>query len=251
MPTPAPRKTEWKDEYTLLCERCGYILEDLDQSLPCPECGKPISESLPERRVGTPWQQKRTFKTFMHTWWVTIRKPKSTLDTMSFNESEYNDLAAYSCIATHLVPIGTTLALLLIDGSFNRIASILLCVFSFVPVWLILMLLTATESFGLRFIGNRRGFRIEKMISNNIVAHGTAGWLLMGFGSTLGALFVLLPDITDSIVIPERIDFNMIGWWIIFFSCILGFLFFEIFAYLGLRRCKYANRSRPTDTPKP
>ncbi|MFK7760019.1 MAG: hypothetical protein AB8C13_08735 [Phycisphaerales bacterium] len=250
MPTPASRKTDWKDEYTLLCERCGYIIEDLDQSLPCPECGKPITESLPERRVATPWQQKRKFKSFMHTWWMTIRRPKSTLDTMSFNESEYNDLAAYACIATHLVPISTTLALLLIDGSFSRIASILLCVFSFVPVWLTLMALTATESFGLRFIGNRRGFRIDKIISNNIVAHGAAGWLLIGLGSTLGALLILLPDIIDSNFIPVRIDFNVIGWWIILFSFLAGFLFFETFAYLGLRRCKYANRSRPNPAPE-
>ena len=38
-------------------------------------------------------------------------------------------------------------------------------------------------------------------------------------------------------------------------SVIAGFLFFETFAYLGLRRCKYANRLRPksapNQTPKP
>ncbi len=241
-----PKHTPWKDEYTLLCERCGYIIEDLDEALPCPECGKPITESLPQLRAGTPWQQKRNFKTFLQTWWLTIRKPKSTLDSMSFNESEYNELAAYICIATHLVPFSTTLALLLIDGSFNRKASILLCVFSFVPVWLTLMALTAIESYGLRFFGNRRGFRISRLIANNIVSHGAAGWLFLGFGSTIGVLVMLIPDIIDSVFIPDRIDFNAIGWWIILTSSLAGFLFFETFAYLGLRRCKYANRPRPS-----
>lgn len=251
MPKPPRRKTEWKDEYTLLCERCGYIIEDLDHSLPCPECGKPISESLPERRAGTPWQQNPSFKSLIQTWWMTIRHPLRTLDIVRFNKSEYGELTAYTCIATHLIPIGTTLVLLLIDGSFNLYASIVLCIFSFMPTWLTLMALTATEALGLRYFGNRRGFRISNIISSNVVAHGSVGWLLMGFGSTIGVLVMLLPDIVDSIFIPDRIDFNAIGWRLILFSCLAGFLFFETFAYLGLRRCKYANRPQPTDQPQP
>ena len=33
------------------------MIEGLDTQGHCPECGKPIAESLPERRIGTPWQQ--------------------------------------------------------------------------------------------------------------------------------------------------------------------------------------------------
>ena len=29
----------WKDEYTLLCEKCGYVIEGLEDSKVCPECG--------------------------------------------------------------------------------------------------------------------------------------------------------------------------------------------------------------------
>jgi hypothetical protein len=43
-------------EATLLCERCGYVLEGLDERGACPECGQPIAESLPSRR---------TFKNFV------------------------------------------------------------------------------------------------------------------------------------------------------------------------------------------
>ncbi|MEZ6318065.1 MAG: hypothetical protein R3B49_04810 [Phycisphaerales bacterium] len=57
----------WADEYTVLCERCGYVVEGLDPAGACPECGKPIAESLPERRVGTPWQRARS------AWWDTHR----------------------------------------------------------------------------------------------------------------------------------------------------------------------------------
>ena len=40
-PSPPP------DEYTLLCERCGYIIEGLPTDNPCPECNRPIALSLP------------------------------------------------------------------------------------------------------------------------------------------------------------------------------------------------------------
>lgn len=41
------------------------------------------------------------------------------------------------------------------------------------------------------------------------------------------------------------------NYWLLIALNLPGFLFFETFAYLGLRRCKYANRTRPTQTPKP
>ena len=32
------------------CEKCGYTITGLPRSTDCPECGRPVSESLPERR---------------------------------------------------------------------------------------------------------------------------------------------------------------------------------------------------------
>jgi len=44
------------------CPESGHMLEALPNEPNCPECGKPISESLPERRAGTPWQRKPEWK---------------------------------------------------------------------------------------------------------------------------------------------------------------------------------------------
>src|SRR4051812_5178876 len=46
------------DRTSLLCESCGYGLEGLPVSGKCPECGKPIAESLPSNRTGTAWQRR-------------------------------------------------------------------------------------------------------------------------------------------------------------------------------------------------
>jgi hypothetical protein len=45
------------DENALLCEGCGYILSGLPAGSRCPECAKPMAESLPETRGLPPWEQ--------------------------------------------------------------------------------------------------------------------------------------------------------------------------------------------------
>jgi hypothetical protein len=43
-------------EITLVCEKCGYVLNGLNSDSRCPECGTPIAESLPELRQSPPWE---------------------------------------------------------------------------------------------------------------------------------------------------------------------------------------------------
>ncbi len=39
----------------MLCERCGYVLNGLPADGRCPECGKPVAESVGDGRVPTAW----------------------------------------------------------------------------------------------------------------------------------------------------------------------------------------------------
>jgi len=41
----------------LLCEGCGYTLNGLPTDSRCPECGKPIAESIGAHRHGSSWEQ--------------------------------------------------------------------------------------------------------------------------------------------------------------------------------------------------
>ena len=47
------------------CEFCGYNLTGIDTEKRCPECGKPIAESLsPDARPPTPWESRPTLANF-------------------------------------------------------------------------------------------------------------------------------------------------------------------------------------------
>lgn len=269
MPRATPRKQEWKDEYTLLCERCGYIIEDLAHSLPCPECGKPITESLPERRIGTPWQQKPGIMSLQQTWWMTLRHPKRALDTQQIAKPRW-----FTSVTIALASITTSLGWLLpvylprktMDefenpSIMNMIPVILLMM---IPPFILFWILTFIETHGIRFFGNQRQYRITREISKTIIAHGSVGWLLSAFGLMLtqvvgfALIYIMTPDLP-----PERGDwldgyfraFNgPPSWvhtvnWLLYVLVLPGFLFFETFAYLGLRRCKYANTIPPEPPP--
>lgn len=48
------------DNTALLCEYCGYNLTGLPQEGRCPECGRPVADSLPHWRGPCAWEQARS-----------------------------------------------------------------------------------------------------------------------------------------------------------------------------------------------
>ncbi len=269
------RGREWEDEFTLLCEQCGYVVEGLDVEGACPECGKGIVESLPERRVGTPWQQKPGVGSLVRTWWMTVRHPLRIVRIMRADTPQAGVL--------RLVPIVTASAL--VNGSVALVQGLslheldLLDSGSFLRlvmssgVWLVvcilaLLVLTTIETLGIRFLSRRHGTRISRSLGESITTHGCVGWIL---GAVLCSMSLLVGDVILEITTPKvslsLSDFGSMdelvqavqnaqvptapGWadwvftWLPRIGLLIGFLFFETFAWLGLRRCKYANRARP------
>ena len=45
-------------EHDLLCEGCGYTLNGLPDGSNCPECGKPVAESVGSQRVRPAWERE-------------------------------------------------------------------------------------------------------------------------------------------------------------------------------------------------
>ncbi|HEY1628568.1 MAG TPA: hypothetical protein VGF52_01845 [Tepidisphaeraceae bacterium] len=64
MPRVAPIVPSESD---LLCEGCGYTLKGLPLDGNCPECGKPIAQSVGEHRHPSEFEQSPNPKTFLRT----------------------------------------------------------------------------------------------------------------------------------------------------------------------------------------
>lgn len=233
----------WKDEYTLLCEKCGYVIEGLDLAGNCPECGKPIAESLPERRVGTPWQQSPGVWSLVRTWWMTLRHPLRTLDVMCVGPESDWLLLFNIMIAVFYFSVGSGITHVVLNTQHSYtesrfLQSIAFFLSAIVFALPILFVLTVIEQQGLRLIARQRNFRIDHMSARAICSHATIGWITcLMLGSTslmcVAAVKTTLNPHLDSI------------WWLLaLLTFTPGFLFFETFAWLGLRRCKFANRER-------
>lgn len=264
----------WKDEYTLLCERCGYVVEGLATDGACPECGKPIAESLPERRAGTAWQRDPRAANLLRTWAMSLFRPVRTLDVLAERPATDTRLRRWTLLAS---------ALLLSIGYWQYgavdvirekpVSAVVLVVFILactLAVWPVLLGLTLVETWGLSVIAKTRRFRVPLNARRAITAHGCVGWLLAGVSlclvtaglDVLHAVFTEPPVKYDPSLSPSE-NFAVIfaprtPLWLDLLSfltrviCVLtGFLFFETFAWLGLRRLKYANRVRPEPSGEP
>ena len=263
MPEDARSTRGWTDVYTLLCERCGYVVEGLPEDGPCPECGVKVDESQPKRRTGTPWQICRGFVPTAATALLVITQPRRTLDRMRIQPPR----VALVLIAAAL-PIGCLLgaALVLVfemerplpgggstawsPGSYFGAWMLALVIGAVLTpmVASVLWGLTWVEARGLVIFGKQNKFRIPPDLAHTIVRHGAFGWLLCGVGAalTLPLAFAFETEWRMAHGPPGRP-----AYWLAYVGlgmAILGFLAFEVFAWLGLRRCKFANRERPGST---
>ena len=139
-------------------------------------------------------------------------------------------------------------------------------VFALAP-FALLQLLTWIEGRGLRVIARSRRFRLGPAFARVVVAHASVGWIFSALGFAIASLasYALVRTMTPE---PEPIGNEMLdsyvgifngpprwvyfaGWGLKVLGVLPGFLFFETFAWLGLRRCKFANRARPPEPDAP
>ncbi len=242
----------WKDEYTLLCEKCGYVIEGLDTQGNCPECGKPIAESLPERRVGTPWQQNPSFGSLVRTWWMTLRHPLRTLDVMCFDDQIAHGLLPRTIFVFVIwSSILASLPHLMAPMSWDLILGVGIVLVFNLMIWstvaLLVYLLVGIEALGLQIISRTKQTRITSTVAWTAVAHGAIAWgvsyiiWLAAWIWTSG-----LPEQTES---PHQFIYRLNHIMVpsLLIGLLIGLVLFETFAYLGLRRLKFANRPRPND----
>ncbi|MDI1290006.1 MAG: hypothetical protein PSX37_08695 [bacterium] len=120
----------------------------------------------------------------------------------------------------------------------------------------VLFLLTWVEVIGIRFIAEKRGWRIGRDAAWQICAHASVGWIAMAllglltlallftmsylFGNSLGEWSGKTVDLNPYLRIRVSIG-EMVGVGLTFGAYIVGLVIFESLVYAGVRRCCYAN----------
>ncbi len=250
------RSTPWKDQYTLLCEKCGYVLEGLDQAGVCPECGVPIEGSLPGSRLGTPYQQKPGLRSLLQTAWLTIHNPKRALEIMSFDRSAPR--SPLSPILTYTVVACIALVMLEMFSKPNSMTNFALffgiMTIIGVLIWSAFFILTIIFAYLLLAIARLLRWRCDTEACWVVAGHAAIGWSFTGFAWVAGwytdrLIQYLVPTQSDwhlRIQTMTLIDTVILP--VFFGGIVLGSLIFAYISYLGLRRCKYANRLRPENS---
>ena len=259
----------WRDEYELLCERCGYSIEGLARESACPECGRPVAASLPEARVGSAWQRGPSFGAWLATMRALALHPARTVRTLRIERERSGRFAGVNIkwgallvalVATASLGAGWTtrsmpgLEGLAVTGPIGRgeLAKLGLL---YLGVWCLVAALlwglSVVEYLGIRTFGRAHGKRITPTVAGAIVCHATAGWfgaaLLVSLGHLLGA--GMLRWALHHNVGLLRGPMMLSPGWLPLVGGLAGLLWFEIIVYSGVLTCKFANRERPALEP--
>jgi hypothetical protein len=180
-----------------LCEGCGYVLGGLDRSGACPECGRPIAQSMHTSRPGTPWQQLPGVWSWLRTGVLTIAKPSHVFSIVRFDAPlARRQLTTSLCIGT---------ALLLTPGLWAwfvgpakatiQTGPTAFQIFTSLGVVSLILAIAPAGVFGWSYAltpraYRARGWRITRSVYLTIAAHASFAWILAG-------LFVILANFAE------------------------------------------------------
>lgn len=233
------------DPTTLLCESCGYPIGELPREGNCPECGRAIADSLPEHRVGTPWQQKRGFGNWARTVAMVARRPRVVWEVVKPEVRASLDLLALHCTlaAAGLAVWGVGYAIAEAnrgDGAPRSAWKATLIGFAIAAF--VLMGLCMIEYAGIRFFGSRRKWRVTHEVAMSVVGHASVGWLLLPLTLPLAWGFTGMELETAMDNATGVGGFGVVVAVIVFLAGpLIPLLAFELLVYEGVRRMRFAN----------
>lgn len=245
--------------HLLLCERCGYPLDEI-LGTPgvtlCPECGTPVAESMPERRVGSPWQRRASFLALLQTWWAIARRPSEAWRIVRAEgpPEGASQLGTTCNIAGLLLVLPYLVDALRHESPFDltvllEFGAVLLIG---LMIGLLLMVLSRVERLGIQFFGRQRGWRVADGVAKAVIGHASVGWLV------IPAVFNVAVLVRAGIWVwakttgrwarpPLMIDVYLLVAFGV--GALAGLLAFETLVYIGVRRMRFANAPRPRRIP--
>ncbi len=238
------------DASTLLCERCGYEIGGIDSEL-CPECARPIADSLPEARRGSAFQRNPGVLTWLRTGRDMLRHPAREYRAIRVDPDDGVLLWANCGVAGILL----ALAWPVIQHDLISPGSPLIDFMIVAPLCVLAVrLLVAIEQWGTVVFGRRRGWRITRPIARAICAHAAVGWVVAGALALVGWLLGMLLEtsLRTAALGAIRPVVILSPQWMPVAGILVGMLLFETLSYVGMRRMRFVNTEsrRRRDSPR-
>jgi hypothetical protein len=240
-------ETSWMDEYALLCESCGYSIDDLDQSLPCPECGKPILESLPHLKAGSPWQKRHAFLNLIKTWFLTLARPRYLFRQLNINQDSGIFLLLVGLFVAYLIPVVVVISvytiLLIKEGSNGDIFPfVIMAIIIAIVCWIVSVIYGALGVIRLRYFARRRGYRLTAPSQWTIVGHASMGLTILPILITITIAIILTMvafEVDASSNTAKKLQ--LLSGFILVFSIPLAIIIFELLLHIGSRNLRNRN----------
>jgi hypothetical protein len=236
--------------HELLCESCGYPVDDLPRSGQCPECGRSVASSLPEARTGSPWQQRPSLRTFISTNVAALRRPGPLFESLLIEFRRGTGLLVLNLLIAAVGFVAPWYGTLIGDPTrrarlahrHEYLTAAWVIPLQILIVAVLLTFLTLIEWAGVQYYARRRKQRLYAAAAWQVCAHASIGWVLSA-GFTFLA-FLLWSGISDMVS-----GTGQFGRWLLVgvpgLGAFAGFMAFESLVYLGVRRCRFANRPPP------
>jgi len=233
------------------------VIDGLEESAACPECGRAVSDSLPEARTGVAWQHGAGPRGWIRGLLEAAFKPRASFRVMSIADRRASrmHLRATLWLAAALpalvVASGATAARS--GGPSHETSAIFVLVLAAASGlgYAVLQGLTAIERRGIRLWGRVHRRRITAEVAWAVCSHASLGWV--GAGALVAAGLVLGPEITRWGFVRDvgwlRPYVNIAGYLLPLVGFGIGMIWFEILVYVGAVSCRFANPPR-ANTPK-
>jgi len=249
------------------CDQCGYDLIMTFSDHACPECGKPVRESLSAAaRQPSRWEQNPSLLNPKQLGWQMTTLFRSPMSFFSSIPLRTDHRAARRWLIFSLLVIGLAAGVLgpvisylgpwlgpLIAGAKN--ASLTEPDFSFTEwqlyagsfaigaTWALLALvMVGVETGGMAIIGHMRQYAIDLSCTSKVTSYASIymlAWVILGSVQILGVyLWMYHPSYRAA---TERTQI-LIGFGSAALLHIMGLVVFEWVVYAGLRRIQFSNK---------